>query len=80
MIFTNRDMLTLVMPFEQGGYYNFRELRYKTELPTGIVAPSAEQNNGNSAVFDLQGRDRTQQSASSLHSVYIKNGKILLNR
>ena len=80
LIFTNRDMLTFVMPFEQGGYYNFRELRYKTELPTGIVAPSAEQNVGNSTVFDLQGRIRTQQLPSSLRSVYIKNGKILLNR
>lgn len=34
----------------------------------------------NSAVFDLQGRIRTQQLPSSLRSVYIKNGKILLNR
>ena len=34
----------------------------------------------NSAVFDLQGRIRTQQLPSSLRSVYIKNGKKLLNR
>ena len=34
----------------------------------------------NSTVFDLQGRIRTQQLPSSLRSVYIKNGKKLLNR
>ncbi|MCR5068606.1 MAG: hypothetical protein K6A78_02180 [Prevotella sp.] len=38
IIFTNRDMLTSVMPFSNGSYYNYDHLIYKAGLTesTGI--------------------------------------------
>jgi hypothetical protein len=47
---------------------------------TNAIRTVSIQQATNSAVFDLQGRIRTQQLPSSLRSVYIKNGKIHLNR
>ena len=37
LVFTNHDLVTDIMPFANGGYYNYDRLLYKADDVTGIV-------------------------------------------
>ena len=75
IIFTNHDLLTTIMPFANGGYYNYDHLIYKAGQtdPTGVKTLKADDADGNGYYYDLQGRRYTQRPGSK--GVYIKNGK-----
>jgi hypothetical protein len=72
IIFTNGDLLTDIMPFENGGYYNYDHLLYKAgqDIPTIISQPSIAQQE-NASRFDLQGR----QLPSWGKGIHISQGK-----
>ena len=72
LIFTNHDLLTDIMPFEQGGYYNYLELLYKTEQTSGISLPTVSQQQ-TTEYYDLLGRRRQPQHGQ--RAIYIQNGK-----
>ena len=56
IIFTNNDMLTESLPFENGGYYVFNRLLYKAGSETTSVRTVKEQNSHTGVWFDSQGR------------------------
>ena len=72
IIFTNGDLLTDIMPFENVGYYNYNHLLYKAgqEISTIISQPSIAQQE-NASRFDLQGR----QLPSWGKGIHISQGK-----
>jgi len=72
LIFTNHDLLTDIMPFEQGGYYNYLELLYKTEQTSGISLPTVSQQHA-TVYYDLLGRRRQPQHGQ--RAIYIQKGK-----
>ena len=75
LIFTNHDLLTDILPFTCGGYYNYDRLLYLTEspTPTGISQPATTTNASpaEAITYDLQGRRVNRP----LHGVYIKGGR-----
>ena len=75
IIFTNHDLLTQIMPFANGGYYNYDRLIYKAgqTAPTGVKTLKADDDDAVDYYYDLQGRRYTQEPTSK--GVYIKNGK-----
>ncbi len=75
IIFTNHDLLTPIIPFVHGGYYNYERLKYKAgqTSPTGVKTLKADDTVADDYYYDLQGRRYTQKAA--LKGVYIKNGK-----
>lgn len=72
LIFTNHDLLTDIMPFAQGGYYNYKELLYKTEQTSSINLPTTNKQQ-NTDYYDLLGHRRQPQH--SHRAIYIQNGK-----
>ncbi|MBP5713459.1 MAG: glycoside hydrolase family 127 protein [Prevotella sp.] len=52
IIFTNHDLLTDIMPFDNGGYYNYASHLYNASQTTGIV--EVEAINGQSSMFNGQ--------------------------
>lgn len=79
IIFTNHDLLTDIMPFAQGGYYNYEALQYKTEQTTGVneVQDSRFKDQGD-AWYDLQGRKL--QGVLSGKGIYIHNGAVSVRK
>jgi hypothetical protein len=75
IIFTNHDLLTPIMPFANGGYYNYDRLMYKAgqTTPSGMKTLKADHDDAGDYYYDLQGRSYTQKPTSK--GVYIKNGK-----
>lgn len=80
LIFTNHDLLTDILPFSQGGYYNNDHLLYLSgqNAPTGIRQhlTGTDASLGQGPIYDLQGRRRSVPSASVLpKGVYISGGR-----
>ena len=75
IIFTNHDLLTGIMPFENGGYYNYNSLLYKADqdIPTIVSRPSLPLTGeaGEGLHFDLQGR----KLPSTWKGIHINQGK-----
>ena len=74
LIFTNHDLLTDIMPFVNGGYYNYDRLLYKADQaePTNIVRLSDDDIvNNKSSWFTLDGRRLSGKPRQ--HGVYIKD-------
>ena len=82
LIFTNHDLLTHVMPFENGGYYNYDRMLYLAgqTTPTGIdeVVDRGERTFDGSAgaIYDLQGRKVAD--GPKRKGVYISKGKKII--
>lgn len=76
IIFTNHDLLTHVMPFVNGGYYNYDRLLYITGQETGITTVNATAYT-DSAWYDLSGRKFFGRPSEK--GIYIHNGKKQVN-
>ena len=77
LIFTNHDLLTDIMPFAQGGYYNYDALLYKTEQTAGIESFQSQKADGkssNSEWYDLSGRRLSNHPSANRHAIYVKKG------
>jgi hypothetical protein len=74
IVFTNHDLLTDIMPFANGGYYNYDRLLYKAgqTTPTGLAVLTTT-DAGSCHYYDLQGRRLTRKPAA--RGIYIKDGK-----
>ena len=72
IIFTNHDLLTDIMSFENGGYYNYDRLLYKAGLATGITATNNTAINDD-AWYDLTGRKLI--GSPTTKGIYIHQGK-----
>ena len=74
IVFTNHDLLTDIMPFANGGYYNYDRLLYKAgqATPTGLAVLTTT-DAGSCHYYDLQGRRLTRKPAA--RGIYIKDGK-----
>lgn len=72
IIFTNHDLLTFVMPFANGGYYNYEKLIYKAgqTSPTSIAELTPAPASAADVCFDLQGRRFAGKPAAK--EVYIQ--------
>jgi hypothetical protein len=70
IIFTNHDLLTGIMPFDNGGYYNYDTHLYNAGQTTGIIEVKSEKHDG--AWYDMQGRKLSNEPTRA--GVYIKNG------
>jgi hypothetical protein len=78
LIFTNHDLLTDIMPFANGGYYNYDRLLYKAgeEIQTGIVSIHNSQftiHNEAGAWYTLDGR-KVNVNVNVKKGLYIYNG------
>lgn len=76
IIFTNHDLLTGVMDFVNGGYYNYDHLIYKAgqTIPTSIAERSGR-TELMGGCYDLQGRPIGDALSRNLRSgVYINAG------
>ena len=83
IIFTNHDLLTDIMPFVNGGYYNYAGLLYNAGQTTGIVEAKAVNGewsmvNGqcsmsNDAWYTIDGRKLVGKPTQK--GVYINRGK-----
>ena len=70
IIFTNRDMLTSIMPFSNGGYYNYDRLIYKAgQTETTDVSLTKATPATASYYLDLQGRRLMQRPSAK--GIYI---------
>ena len=79
LIFTNQDLLTEIMAFENGGYYKYDHLLYKADqtIPVSIVKPAAD-NILSTGWTTLDGRRLARRPANK--GVYIQgNKKIVIN-
>lgn len=73
IIFTNNDMLTDIMPFANGGYYNYGSLLYKAGQNTPVSIPSIPSGRtAESTPYNLQGLPVTTPTPGS---IYIVDGK-----
>ncbi len=72
LVFTNQDVITDIMPFVQGGYYNYRELVYKTEQTSNISLQSDDKEQAPES-YDLSGC--RMPSTRDHRTIYIQNGK-----
>ncbi len=72
LIFTNHDLLTDIMPFANGGYYNYDHLLYKTDLATGLHHRKVPEN-CNNGWYTLNGHYYTTRPAAK--GIYIHQGK-----
>ena len=76
IIFTNHDLLTDVLPFANGGYYNYGQLVYMAGETTGIgsmLNSECIMHNRADAWFSLDGRKL--KSLPTAKGIYVKNGK-----
>ena len=77
IIFTNNDLLTDILPFMNGGYYNHDGLLYLADYTTSVNGISTFADNHNSW-YDLQGR--RLKSQPTVNGVYIHGGnKVIIN-
>jgi hypothetical protein len=74
LIFTNHDLLTDIMPFVNGGYYNYDHLLYKTSLTTGLHHLKVPEKINN-AWYTLNGHYFTTRPVAK--GIYIHQGKII---
>lgn len=74
LIFCNHDLQTRIMPFANGGYYNYDHLLYLAgqQSPTGITLPK-EADATSVYYYDLQGRRLVQKPSAA--GIYIRDGK-----
>ena len=56
LIFTNHDLLTDILPFENGGYYKYDRLLYISSQTTGISTLASKENIAEGLLYDLSGR------------------------
>lgn len=73
IIFTNHDLLTQIMPFANGGYYNYERLMYKAGQATPTSVKTLKAGHSVDSYYDLQGRRINGKPTQ--RGVYIKNGK-----
>ena len=83
LIFTNHDLLTDIMPFVNGGYYNYDRLVYKADqtVPTSIARTNIYNQRGNEGTdattsdgwFTLDGRRIAHRPTAN--GVYIREHK-----
>ena len=74
LIFTNHDLLTDIMPFANGGYYNYDHLLYKTSLTTGLHHLKVPEKINN-VWYTLNGHYFTTRPVAK--GIYIHQGKII---
>ena len=72
IIFTNHDLLTDIMPFDNGGYYNYGKLLYNAEQTTGIQAVGGGKLTSNGGWYNLLGHKLQDKPIE--RGVYIHNG------
>ena len=72
IIFTNGDLLTCIMPFANGGYYNYDELLYKAGQTTGIKVVRYD-DASDDCYYDLQGHRFTRKPSTK--GIYLHQGK-----
>ena len=73
IIFTNHDLLTDIMPFANGGYYNYGALLYKADQTTPVSIPSVHANEATEgSIYNLQG---LPVKAPATNGIYIVGGK-----
>ena len=73
LIFTNHDLLTDIMPFANGGYYNYGALLYKAGQTTPVSIPSIRANQtAEGSIYNLQG---LPVKAPATKNIYIVGGK-----
>ena len=74
IIFTNNDLLTGIMPFVNGGYYNYDRLLYLAGQTDIVFIKEPKENRSEAGVwFTLDGRRLTSRPAAN--GIYIRNGK-----
>ena len=74
LIFTNHDLLTDIMPFANGGYYNYDRLLYKAGQTEIVSIKELTDNGSDTATWcTLDGRRLT--SRPTANGIYIRNGK-----
>lgn len=70
IIFTNHDLLTSVMPFANGGYYNYDRLIYKAGQDESIGVSLTKISHSTAGYYlDLQGRHFEQRP--TVKGIYI---------
>ena len=75
IIFTNNDLLTAIMPFACGGYYNYNQLLYQVGMYDGITTTKG--TTGTEDVwYDLCGRKISGKPTAK--GIYIYKGKKLI--
>ena len=75
IIFTNNDLLTAIMPFACGGYYNYNQLLYQVGMYDGITTTKG--TTGTEDVwYDLCGRKISGKPTDK--GIYIYKGKKLI--
>ena len=78
LIFTNHDLLTDVMSFANGGYYNYDRLLYKAGMLTGIESVLPSSACGEEQVYTLSGQQFVNRKLP--RGVYIRGNKKVLTR
>ena len=73
IIFTNHDLLTGIMSFDNGGYYNYTNHLYNAGQTTGIQAVDSWHGTMDSGWYDLSGRKLLGKPGTK--GVYIHNGE-----
>ena len=73
IIFTNHDLLTGIMSFDNGGYYNYTNHLYNAGQTTGIQAVDSWHGTMDSGWYDLSGRKFLGKPGTK--GVYIHNGE-----
>lgn len=56
LIFTNHDLLTDILPFENGGYYKYDRLLYISSQTTSISTHASKESVAEGLLHDLSGR------------------------
>ena len=82
IIFTNHDLQTDIMSFDNGGYYNYASHLYNAGQTTGIESIDNGQliiDNSADAVYDLSGR-KVNCHLSTVNSQFKKKGIYIKNR
>ncbi len=74
LIFTNHDLLTDIMPFDNGGYYNYDRLLYKAEQTTDIKNLKVSNNpkDAHAVWYALNGSRLSQRPTTK--GLYINKG------
>lgn len=76
IIFTNHDLLTCIMPFNNGGYYNYTALLYNAGQTTGIKTMEEVRGKMSEVWCDLYGRMFNGKPTQK--GMFIRNGKVVV--
>ena len=76
IIFTNHDLLTDIMSFDNGGYYNYASHLYNAGLTTGIKTMEDVRGKMSEVWYDLYGRKFNGKPTQK--GIYINKGKKLM--